>query len=299
MISGNGIQSLVDLLLERGVSLYHACQLIDFESYIALGGIPSRALLENKELPFTPFETDTIDKTNGVWDKVFGNLTEFGEIFADGKPWPPTVYGPIQLQLNPSVLLEASDIAVCLRSAGAEGFNREAEGLTIDEIDRVFYHPRNVSFPRSIRVKSQRLLAEEFKKTKPQSPEISCSVPNQVLSAKYIIVAWVDPYVLNGQRLLDRVSNVVKNKQESNFHIRQRYCRKNSRIHLYNEIAECIREEIPSLYDIVQDNMFSSNLREYVQQVLRNSEAERQFNRYVKYLLHGTLRPMRIGAIFD
>jgi hypothetical protein len=116
MISRNEIQSLVNLLLERNVSLYHACQLIDFESYLALGGIPSRALLENKELPFTPFETDTIDQTNGVWDKVFGNLKEFGEIFADGMPWPPTVYGPIQLQLNPSALLEASDVAVCLRS---------------------------------------------------------------------------------------------------------------------------------------------------------------------------------------
>ena len=42
MISRNEIQSLVNLLLERNVSLYHACQLIDFESYLALGGIPSR-----------------------------------------------------------------------------------------------------------------------------------------------------------------------------------------------------------------------------------------------------------------
>ena len=299
MISGNEIQSLVDLLLERDVSLYHACQLIDFKSYLALGGIPSRALLENNELPFTPFETDTIDKTNGVWDKVFGNLTEFGEIFADGKPWPPTVYGPIQLQLNPSVLLEASDIAVCLRSAGAEGFNRESEALTIDEIDRTFYHPRNVSFPQSTYMKSREKLAEEFRKTEPQHPEISCLVSNQVLSAEYIIVATVDPYVLNGQRLLDSVSNVVKNEGKFDFRIRRRDCPERSRIHLYNEIAGCIREEIPSLHDLAQNSMLSSTLREYAQQVLRNFEAERQFNRYVKYLLHGTLRPMRTGTILD
>ena len=195
MISGNEIRSLVNLLLERNVSLYHACQLIDFESYLALGGVPSRALLENKELPFTPFETDSVDKTNGVWDKVFGNLKEFGEIFASGMPWPPTVYGPIQLQLSPSVLLEASDVAICLRSAGGEGFNRESEALTIDEIDRVFYHSRNAPFPKSIMVKSQRLLGEEFGKIKPQSPEISCSVSDQVLSAKHIKVVLVDPWV--------------------------------------------------------------------------------------------------------
>ncbi len=209
MISGNKIQSLVDLLQERNVSLYHACQLIDLESYLALGGIPSRALLEDRKLPFTPFETDAIDKENGVWDKVFGNFAEFGEIFASGKPWPPTVYGPIQLQINPATLLDASDVAICLRSAGAEGFNRESEGLTIDEIDRVFYYPRNTPFPNSVQVKSQSLLAKEFTKSKPQSPEVSCSVSNQMLSAKYIIVAWVDPYVLNGQRLLDRVIDVV------------------------------------------------------------------------------------------
>ena len=299
MISGNEIQSLVNLLLERDVSLYHACQLIDFDSYLALGGIPSRALLENRELPFTPFETDTNDKENGVWDKVFGNLTEFGDIFASGKFWPPTVYGPIQLQINPSALLDASDVAICIRSAGGEGFNRESEALTIDEIDRTFYYPRNSSFPRSTYVKSTDSLAKEFRKTKPQSPEISCSVSNQVLSAEYIIVAWVDPYVLNGQRLLDRVSNVVKNRGEFNFHIRSRDCKEKSRIHLYNEIAECIREEIPSLYDLAQDSLLSSTLREYAQQVLRNSEAERQFNRYVKYLQHGTLRPMRKEILLD
>ena len=299
MISGNEIQSLVDLLLERNVSLYHACQLIDFKSYLALGGIPSRALLENRGLPFTPFDTDTNDKANGVWDKVFGNLKEFGEIFADGKFWPPTVYGPIQLQIKPSALLDASDVAICIRSAGGEEFNRELEALTIDEIDRTFYYPRNVSFPRSTHVKSQRLLAEEFGKTKPQSPEISCSVPNQVLSAEYIIAAWVDPYILNDQSLLDHVSNVVKDRQGFNFRIVSRSCKEKSRVHLYNKIAECIREEIPSLYDLAQDSMLSSTLREYAQQVLRNSEAERQFNRYVKYLLLGTLRPMRAGTILD
>ncbi|MCY4552182.1 MAG: hypothetical protein OXC79_00800 [Candidatus Poribacteria bacterium] len=299
MISGNEIQSLVNLLEERQVSLYHACQLLDFESYLALGGIPSRALLESRELPFTPFDTDTNDKANGVWDKVFGNLVDFGEIFANGRPWPPTVYGSIQLQIKPSVLLEGSDIAICIRSAGGEGFNRESEALTIDEIDRVFRHPRNAPFPESTDTKSLGRLAEEFGKTKPQHPEISCSVPNQVLSAEYIIVAWIDPYVLNGHRLLDRVSNVVKNRQEFNFRVISRSCKEKSRIHLYNEIAECIREEIPSLSDLTQDSTLSSTLREYARQVLQNSEAVRQFNRYIKYLLHGTLRPMRTRAISD
>ena len=44
MIIGNDIQALVDLFEKRQVFLYHACQLIDFESYISLGGIPSEAV---------------------------------------------------------------------------------------------------------------------------------------------------------------------------------------------------------------------------------------------------------------
>lgn len=299
LISGKEIQSLVNLLLERQVSLFHACQLIDFNSYLILGGIPSRELLELRNMSFTPFKSDSIDIENGVWDKVFGNIVDFGDIFAKGKPWPPTVYGPIQLQIHPNALLEASDVAICLRSAGAKGFNRESEALTIDEIDRVFYYPRNTPFPESIQVKSQSLLAEDFAKPKPQSPEISCSVSNQTLSARYIIVAWVDPYVLNGQNLLDRVVDVVESKQEFNFHIRLRSCRDTSRKHLYSEIAECICQGITSLNNIAHDNNISTSLRKYAQQVLNNSEAVRQFNRYVKYLLHGTIRPMTNGRILD
>ena len=40
MITGNDIQALVRLFEERGVTLYHACQLLDFQSYFELGGIP-------------------------------------------------------------------------------------------------------------------------------------------------------------------------------------------------------------------------------------------------------------------
>ena len=298
MINHDEIQSLVTLLQKRQTLINHACQLIDFESYLALGGIPSRALLEDSKLPFTPFETDAIDKENRVWDKVFGNLAEFGEIFASGKPWPPTVYGPIQFQLNPEVLLEASDVAVCLRSAGAEGFNRNSESLTIDAIDKLFYYHHSAPFPKSTHVKSQRLLAKEFGITRPQSPEISCSVPDQVLSAEHIIVALVDPYVLNGQRLYDLVVDIM-NKQEYNFRIELRSKRDGTRTRLYSEIADCIYKGTTSLYSIIQDPELSTSLRNYAQQVLNNSEAERQFDRYVKYLLHGTIRPMTNGRILD
>jgi hypothetical protein len=59
------IAPVVDRLFGRGVSLWHACQLLDFESYIAVGGIPSRSLLEQARLPFTGFVTDASDRSGG------------------------------------------------------------------------------------------------------------------------------------------------------------------------------------------------------------------------------------------
>src|SRR5262249_8889960 len=127
MIREGQIAKLVGLLKARGVSLYHACQLVDFRSYLALGGIPSRARLERGKLAFTAFESDTADHKNGVWDKVFVNLSDFGRTFASGGKGVPNPYGPILLKIRPEALLEASDLAICLRSASATDFNREAE----------------------------------------------------------------------------------------------------------------------------------------------------------------------------
>ena len=58
------IKELVDNLLERQVNRYHACYLVDFESYLHIVGIPSRKTLEESCLPFTGFNTNEIDKKN-------------------------------------------------------------------------------------------------------------------------------------------------------------------------------------------------------------------------------------------
>jgi hypothetical protein len=296
MIIGNDIQSLVHLFDERQVSLYHACQLLDFQSYLDLGGIPSRALLENRQSTFTPFQTDDTDRENNVWDKVFVNLIDFGENFARGANNVPNPYGPVLFQIRPSALLEASDIAVCLWSAGAKGFNREREALnTIEDVNRLFLNPSNAPFPESTYVKFRGQLAREFGKQRAQDPEISCTVRNEVLSAKYVTVIWVDPYVVNNRALLDWVSE-IKKRYRAQFHVRQRNCRDNSRISLYNEIAERIGEQIPSLHALGQDETCSQLLRNWARQIL-TSNLEWQFRRYAEYLRDGTLIAMRTAVM--
>jgi hypothetical protein len=118
MIRGPAIREIVGLLERRGASLWHACQYRDYQSYLELGGIPSRAILEQSGKYFTSFETDLTDHTNGVWDKVFVNLSDFGRSFAVGGKAVPNPYGPIVFRISPQSLHEAADVATCLRSAG-------------------------------------------------------------------------------------------------------------------------------------------------------------------------------------
>src|SRR5688572_21785029 len=133
------LSEVVGLLERRGVSLWHASQLVDLESYAEIGGIPSRSLLEQAGLPFTGFATDAKDRSGGLWPKVFANLSDFGWAFAHGAAAIPNPYGPIAFQIRPTALLRASDAAFCLRSAGAPGFHRDGESLrTLDDLDRVF-----------------------------------------------------------------------------------------------------------------------------------------------------------------
>lgn len=295
MITGNNIQSLVDLFAERQVFLYHACQLIDFQSYLRLGGIPSRALLETNRLPFTPFETDTIDRENNVWDKVFVNLSDFGRFFAQGAKNVPNPYGPVLFKISPSALLQASDVAVCLWSAGARGFNREHEALnTLEEIDNLFSHPSNVGPPQSTYVKYRDQLVKEFGRQKAQAPEISCTVPNSVLSIQYVNFVGVDPYIINNRKLLDWV-NEIKQRESVQFSVRERsHFPDRSRNGFYNQIADRIGEKIPSLHTLAQDSTCSSTLREWAEQIL---DLEWQFKRYTTYLRDGTLKLMRTAPM--
>lgn len=297
MITGNSIQSLVNLFKERQVFLYHACQLIDFQSYLHLGGIPSRALLESRQTKFTKFQTDAIDRKNSVWDKAFVNLADFGDSFARGDKSVPNPYGPILFQILPSVLLETSDVAVCLRSAGAQGFNREVEALrTVEEIDRLFLY-RNDVFPlfKRRQIKFGDKLQAEFENPSAQTPEVSCTVSSGILPIQSVKLVRVDPYVINDQKLLNHVDE-IKRKYSLTFPVYERNRFQNSRKIIYNEITNRIGEEIPSLHAIIQDDTCSQPLQEWARQILYG-DLEWQFKRYAMYLRDGTLKPMRTAPM--
>lgn len=202
MFSGETLIELVKCLKERGAFLWHACQYVDFCTYVRVGGIPSRSLLEQRQLPFTAFQTDARDKVNGVWTKVFCNLNDFGSTFARGGKATPNAYGPIMLRIHPDALQSATDVAICLRSAGGKGFDRTRESLsTVAEVESLFVHPRDSPYPGHF-LKAKSALRERWPKA--DTLEVSCTVDQDVLSLnEYYVI--VDPYVVAGHDLYNVV----------------------------------------------------------------------------------------------
>ncbi len=292
MIKGEDIERLVQLLFSRSASVYHACQFSDLQSYLQVGGIPSRAHLEAQRVSFTSFETDDVDQLNCVWDKVFLNLSDFGKTFAGGHIAVPNPYGPILLQINPVALHEASDVAICLRSAGASGFSRENEALPFRDIDRLFNHPVTAGSPRSEQIKYRSQLQQDFGYPGAADPEISCTVLSGRLSIKYVNVVWVDHYVLAGKPLRDWV-NELKSASRAKFPVRERKY-KPGREAILNELASILTSsaKTPSLQRLSGDHSISQDLRDWSRQLLDNENVKFQFPRFAKYLREGTLLPL-------
>jgi hypothetical protein len=288
VIQGAQIEELIRLLERRGVSLFHACQYADFCAYLALGGIPSRALLEGRGQPFTPFESDTHDRRNGAWNKVFVNLADFGEWFARGKSWVPNPYGPIAIQIRPAALLEAADVAVCYRSAGAADFDREREAIPqLEEIEGLFRYPLESGFPYSIYLKS----IPELQALRPGAklPEVSCTVISGSLPLSQAIVVWTDPYVLGGRSLRDWVRAAM---DDAGVDIRlwARNCCGKRRA-LYGELLWRVMAGCDSLRLLAADYAAGPELRVWATTALEQG-LDYQFRRYAHYLRAGTIGPL-------
>ena len=288
MFRGKRIREIVNVLDRRKAHLYHACQYTDFISYLQIGGIPSRAHLEAKKTEFTPFDTDGVDQTNAVWDKVFLNLSDFGSTFARGQAAVPNPYGPILLCVRPSGLLNAGDVAVCLRSAGAQGFDRKRESLrTPAQIERLFSRPTNDKYPAKTWIKFATQLQKDFNNPNARDPEISCSFAAGYLSFEHVDRIVVDPYVINGTSLEQRVRQAqaaVKNRPAVHERVPK------VRPERYNELADLVRNSTRSLANPGRWNA-SDGLKQWARAVAEKG-LDYQFKRYADYLQRGTFGPL-------
>ncbi|MEG4089677.1 hypothetical protein [Microcoleus sp. Pol12B4] len=292
MFQGEEIQKLVELLKERDAYLYHACQLLDFKSYLNVGGIPSRSHLESNSQPYTPFKTDQNDRANDDWDKVFANLSDFGFTFAGGYDAVPNIYGPILFQIKPEVFYEATDVAICLRSAGRNDFDREREALkSISEVDRLFKHP--VDEPDKSKrsyVKTRKELEKDF--TNASAPEISCTVESGKFSLEYVKLVRVEPYIIQGHHLEVKVKEIISKSGEN-----LRVYKRTKSSPYTNELLKILESGVKLLQDISENSNVSEELRDWAKRVINRGIAS-QFNEsFAPYLYNGTILPIIQGKL--
>lgn len=291
MIRGREVSLFIRRLEERHASLYHACQLRDFRSYLAVGGVPSRQLLERRRLRFTGFASDQRDKEKQVWNKVFLNLQDYGKLFDHGQVAVPNPYGPILIRLAPEVLGWAENVAVCMRSAGGKGFHRKSEALTLAETELVFQSPA------SAKIKPRWDLREEFENAR--SPELSCQVRGQVLpfvgpDGCLVEEIKVDPCDTGHARLDEAVCELF-GQFDIDAPLVVRMGKKGYRAH-YRNVVKGLRAVRRTHSDRDIDAALSSltvseddRTRRWARKVQSTPKIRRQFKRFASYLVEGTL----------
>ena len=283
------IEAVVELLERRSASLWHACQLQDLDAYLEVGGIPSRSLLEQSRLAFTPFVTDASDRSKGLWSKVFLNLDDFGRSFARGWDATPNPYGPIAIQVGPAALRGAIDVAVCLRSAGASDFDRSGESLSmLEDVDRLFLHPIEAPAFDRMEVRFGEALRGVFAPAHPYatSAEVSLTIEPELVSFRHAIVVWVDPIdvarvplvELVRRRFLDR--GVAVKVRERSIDVLRRT--------VLAEVITAVGDGLPLLQLLERRADLSEATRTWAA-ALRSRGLQWQFERWSRYLLEGTL----------
>ena len=279
---------LVEIIRNSTRFLWHACQLKDFASYLRLGGIPSRSLLEQRKMPFTPFETDEQDRVNFVWDKVFCNLDDFGCWFAEGKGAVPNPYGPIQMRMCPEFVFDAEDVAVSLMSAGGLGFDREDESIELEEFAKLL--PRGSK--RVDRDAKRKLLGPHHQTQ--SNPEVSCSMPDGLIAFERLHGIVVDPIRIDGVRLVDRAKTLLVSSSLQRVlpQTVERGCPGYQRKALYQELADILSSgwtvsdsEIP--YETLPAYA-STQMRGWLSTIEAN-RLEWLLSRYCMYTMSGTI----------
>jgi len=267
-------------LCRRNVKLYHACQLKDLRSYLELGGVPSRNLLASKCLPFTPFDTDAGDQSRGVWNLVFFNLSDFGYWFAQEKDTLPNPFGPILLCFNPEVLEHANDISIALRSAGASDFDRQGEGISAEDVPRLF-----TDCDRPYVLFSDRL-RDEFGDPRAQSPEISCSFDRELGVIDHLAYIRVDPYNSDNYSLLDAARQMVSPYSLSH-RVYPRDC-SGDQISRYRALWDAITRSACNGGDVLATIAEDPVLSAWAHHIC-SQDLSYQLKRYATYLFDGTV----------
>ena len=279
---------LIALLKKREISLYYACQLTDFWSFLTNGGISSKAVLETKGQLSLCFSSDTLLKQNQTWNKVILKISDAGAYFFRYAKGIPNPFGPIVFHIKPEALTEVEHIDIYKQSSGSPLFNPNNDRITdISEINTFFMHPETTHFPEKTLLKPD--FQDKTGLEENQAPEIVCTIESGILPFKnYIAMAAIDQYIIN-QRQLSAWVDDLRFNQNYTFPTFRRYCPSNISVAICRAIGDLLIHRIPKLNDLLQAD--HSEVRAWCQEMI-NQDMHKPFMTYVEYLQKGTIHPV-------
>ena len=185
---------LRNALTSANVRFFHAMDMRGTVIYIENGGVLSRAFLRQADPDYTEFWSDPEDEKREVLTRVFGNLYDFGAIFARARQAvTPNIYGPVTFKFRPQVFEAMNDLIITKES--------------IVKLPDPWY-----SYSISDDTKVSRMLAGDSYGD-PIAPEYQyseCSCLQEIVSFDYLESIIVDPITVNGVSLVDMTREIVK-----------------------------------------------------------------------------------------
>ena len=278
MLRGNQI---AELLFRHDTPTYIAAQLREFNAFLKLDGISSRAYQELHGYPPTPQVTDEMDREKGLWDLVFCSMQDHGLSFhVTGRT--PNPYGPILLTLDPNWMRGLSDVEIALLSGGHKRFDRSQHGLPPGRFKELFLEPESTK-PE---VASRRLLQSRFgEEVAISNPEISAHLPEGKIAWSHVRRALVDPYTLGPLDLVEECRRLV-NSHRLEFTVDARPIPDKR---MFSELAQAVASGCTSSLELARYPWKTAELQIWANSLHTSSWAY-QADRWTDYLRNGTLQ---------
>lgn len=212
------------LLANSRAHFYHATCLRGLAAYCRSRAILSRKRWMEADPEYTAFWSDESDEQIGVLSRVFGNVYDFGAIFARAScNSSPNVYGPITLEFSQGVFREMIDIVLTKESVGkmTRPCSWREDALSIEQVQEML---RGDSFNHPI--------AEKYHYT-----EISCE--NETIGFSNLEKVIVEPICIGSTDLVLEVSRLFQSVGV-NVRVEARAYRATTRKKQYQELATAL-----------------------------------------------------------
>jgi len=275
---------ILQSLLRHDIPTYFACQLVDFEAILSIGGIPSKWYQESVGRPPSPQVTDAADKEKGLWNLVFASLQDLGSNFhVNGRV--PNPYGPILLVVSPKWLTGLVDVSVALLSGGHQKFQRDHHSIPLNRLEEVFRFPFSNSPDIRTRIELQHLFGNEMAHS---NPELSAFLPNGFIPLDHVMRIIVDPYNITDVSLSEYCKALLMSEARS-LPIDERLF---PRSNFFKELGEAVVNGCNESRDFVMYPWRNIELQNWANS-LHVSDWAYQVERWATYLRNGTFAQMR------